>query len=128
MSAYDVIYMLKPKYEDKIRGGEGWWKLQWKPIWKETYSAYLSKGYNSWRLGLFYYNSDARNGWHRSYKHRTFEIYFFKWSFSCWIRYDFMVHKDGPSDMGVSKPLVLPGSGSNGIAQQITTELYKRDI
>lgn len=108
MSAYDVIYLLKPHYEDTRRGGNGWWKLKWRPIWRQTYSIYLTKSFNAYRLGIFCYKSDANNGWNRHYKHRTLELFFLNLGLSFWIRYDFIVHKDGPGDMGYSKPLVLP--------------------
>ena len=110
--SYEVIYMLKPKYEDLKRGGAGWWKLQWRPIWKQTFSAYYERRSSSW-FSFQLMNWDARNGWHRSYKHRLVFLTIFTFKFAAWVRWDFMVHKDGPSDASEKRPLNING-GING--------------
>ena len=107
MGCYDVIYMLKPDYEDIKNGGKDWWKLKWRPIWRETYSIYCRKRFSGFNIGITYNNSDARNGWHRYYKHRHLRIGLLLWEFEMWIRYDFIVHKDGPSDATERKPLSI---------------------
>lgn len=108
MNTYDVIYLLKPDYEDTKRGGKDWWKLTWRPIWRHTFSVYTSQWWGSgWSFGISYNNTDADNGWNRYYKHRSIRINLYRLDIHAWIRWDFIVHKDGPSDAGEKRPLVF---------------------
>lgn len=103
--SYDVLYMLEPEYEDLKRGGVGWYKLKWRPIWGHTF--YLCRYKHENLFGVRWYRCDQRNGYFRSYRH--LEVYigipFFILSF--WIKWDFMCHKEGPSDVRTRKPLDL---------------------
>lgn len=108
MSAYDVIYMLKPIKETE----PGWWKLKWKPIFKQTYSIYFSSHYNSWGFGIDAYEAGAHNGWNRSYDNFIFRIRFWNYSINFWVKWNFIVHEDGPSDMNEKRPLTIPPNKS----------------
>lgn len=97
---YDAIYLLKPVHQTE----PGWWKLKWRPLWRQTFSIYRS---SMPLLGLYWYRTDARNGWGRSYNHFTinFGLGFVSWSF--WIRWNFVVHSDGPSDLNPRRPITV---------------------
>lgn len=118
--SYEEIYKMKPLYEDLKRGGKGWWKLKWKPIWFGT--IYI---YNSWtfsKLGKVWWQKQpaylgldihtgygAMNGWNRSYDRVDISIGLIITTIRFWIKYNYIVHKDGPSDVGREnfKPLVF---------------------
>jgi len=105
---YDFIYKLKPLYEDLKRGGEGWWKLQWKPIKNGTYNLYVHSTMKSWScrmLGIRYYETGVHNGWHRSWDGFTVEIGFWFFTVNFWIIWNIVVHEDGPSDVSERKKL-----------------------
>jgi len=108
--SYDEIYKLKPLYEDLKRGGPGWYKLRWKPIWFGTIYIYPEWTFNKmgkiiWQrhpamLGLDIYNGNAaHNGWNRSYERLDITIGLIFVKIRIWIKYDYIVHKDGPSDV-----------------------------
>lgn len=104
MSCYDVLYMLRPVREVE----PGWWKLRWRPIWRHTFSIYRSR--TRWFFGVWAYRTDANNGWHRSYKHLTVRFGVPLITFEVWFRWDFVVHKDGPSDVRNARPIIIPES------------------
>jgi hypothetical protein len=107
INTYDVIYLLKPEKEVE----PGWWKLKWKPIFRQTYSFYCMKVWGSYGLAFYTWTSHAQNGWHRSFKHRHFELQILNYRFSFWVRWRFIVHQDGPSDATIKRPLDLSGVG-----------------
>lgn len=102
---YDVIYLLKLDYEEE----PDWWKLKWKPMYRHTYSFYFVKGVHRHSTGIRAYRADAKNGWNRSYKHLVISLFFSKWEVTFWIRWNFIVHKDGPGDIRDKRPLILSG-------------------
>ena len=115
---YDEIYKLKPLYEDLNRGGDGWYRLQWKPIWFGTFFIYpdwsfgkLGKHFwhrNPSMLGIdFWTGAHAHNGWNRSYDRVDISIGIIFVTIRFWIKYNYLVHKDGPSDVSDKKPLDL---------------------
>lgn len=106
MSAYDVIYLLKPHYETE----PNWWKLRWSPIWRHTFSFYRVGYTRWWNWGIRSYRCDANNGWGRSYSHWFLDLELAGHSFMFWIRWNFIVHKDGPLDVAEEnkRPLELP--------------------
>lgn len=101
---YEWIYKLKP-----IRETEGgWWKLKWKPIKMGTYNIYItscSKSWHSKMIGIRFYETNAHNGWHRYWDGLVLEIGFCFFIINFWIRWNIIVHKDGPSDITPTKPL-----------------------
>lgn len=110
---YPDIYALTPDYEYE----PGWWKLKWKPLWRKTYSVWSRKNYTCcgplWRsmaLGFRTHEASAHNGWNRSYQSQTLEVFLLFWTVTFWIKWNYRVHKDGPSDVPHDKqyPLVLP--------------------
>ena len=104
MTAYDVIYLLKPIKEVE----PGWWKLRWRPIWRHTFSIYTSKNFDWFTWGFRCVRCDAQNGWNRSYNHFVFDMDFGKLGgLNFWIRWNFIVHQDGPGDVSNPKPLNL---------------------
>ena len=102
--SYEVIYKLKPVSEVE----PDWWRLRWRPIWKHTFSIYILKSFGR-NFGFRTYSCDANNGWNRSYRHQFLEIEGFGYRITTWIRWRFIVHKDGPSDVADSdkRPLDL---------------------
>ena len=95
-----VFYMLRPIRENLKDGGPGWYNLRWRPIFRETFSAYVTP-FRSARLflGLKAYRCDRSNGWNGYYKHFFVEVGFLFFDVTAWIKWDFMVHKDGPTDI-----------------------------
>lgn len=110
-SGYDAIYKMKPLYEDRRRGGEGWYKLQWRPIWKGTFNLYWTKCWRGYRtLGVQISEAGgAHNGWGRSYDRLNVELFLYFLSIHFWAHFNFIVHKDGPSDITPMRPLTLTG-------------------
>lgn len=103
---YAAIYALKPAYEDLKDGGPGWYKLKWRPLWGKTFQFYFWKfDYGKSRLRVVDYG--AHNGWHRSYECKKLELGMFGHTIGFWFAWNFIVHKDGPGDMGFKKPLVI---------------------
>lgn len=105
---YSDIYSLRPLREDP-RGGTGWYKLQWRPIWRKTVSVYLDPYCRQNGIGLTWWRSDAANGWNRSFNCLHVRLVFLIWNIDGWIKWDYIVHKDGPSDSRVQRPLDLSG-------------------
>lgn len=54
------------------------------------------------------------DGWHRSYNHRHVDISFLKWTINFWIKWNYIVHKDGPSDVPNPKPLDFSATQAKG--------------
>lgn len=102
---YEDIYELKPVYETD----PGWWKLRWRPLWRKTFSVWFSR--YSTGLGFRWYRDDARNGWGRSFKRLSFDVLTPFGSINFWIKWNYVVHRDGPSDASPRQPLVLPDAG-----------------
>lgn len=109
--AYEAIYKMKPLYEDRRRGGVGWYKLQWRPIWRETFSIYCSKCWRGYRQIGFEIGElgSAHNGWGRYYDRLNIDVFLWLFSIHFWVHYNFIVHRDGPLDVSHPKPLVLTG-------------------
>ena len=110
IDSYDVFYMLPIAYEDTKRGGAGWYKLSWRPIWKQTYSLYVNETWKSWHshmLGFRWYRCDAHNGWGRSFNHLFIEMGLAAITITFWIRWNFMCMAEGPSDCKERRPLDL---------------------
>ena len=101
MRMYPDIYSLKPLREID----EDWWRLKWKPLWKKTFNLYVSPVYRTLGLGFRCWRGDARNGWNRSYKRLDIEVWLLFWTCSFWIKWDYIVHRGGPTDMGFLCPL-----------------------
>jgi len=119
--SYEEIYKMKPISEDK----EGWCKLMWKPIWFGTFFIYHEwsfgvMGKRIWHrnpclLGFtFYTGNGAHNGWHRSYDMLDISIGLIFVTIRFWIKYNYIVHKDGPSDVSDKKPLIIKKEEQNG--------------
>lgn len=104
---YPDIYALRPDYEIE----RGWWKLKWRPLWKKTFSFYLVKG-RSDVIAIRCGRNDARNGWGRYYKRFDFALIIFGFEPTFWVKWDYRVMADGPSDGGESVPLNLNGRAS----------------
>jgi len=102
VNCYDVIYKLDPVAEVE----PGWWRLRWRPIWRHTFSAYRCQWLKL--IGVEWWRSDARNGWNRSYKHFGIRIGVGFLVFEGWVKWNFVVHQDGPSDVSIRRPLELP--------------------
>jgi hypothetical protein len=105
MSFYDFIYKLKPAYEDIKDGGVGWYKLEWKPIKMGTWNFYIFSGHKLWSFDIW--ESNAHNGWNRYWDglHIRLGLYFIEINF--WVRWNICVHKDGPADASIKRPLDL---------------------
>lgn len=105
---YDDIYALKPKREELKRGGPGWWSLTWRPLWRKTYSVYWSKYHRG--FGFRWYECGAHNGWGRYYDGFTIELFTPVGMLAGWIKWNYMVMAEGPSDVPDNKrrPLTLP--------------------
>ena len=103
----DPIYALRPSHHV----GEGWWKLAWRPIWRSTYSLYWDDVFHwsSFGLRVHTFRMDARNGWHRSYKHAMVRVSLLWWTLNIWVKWGFVVHQEGPSDTPDRRPLDLSG-------------------
>jgi len=95
---YDEIYLLKPMYED-MRGGPGWYKLKWRPLWKKTLNVYNEWSFRSYGFGVMWWRDDADNGWNRSYKCIRVRITLINFTISAWIKWDYMVHRDVLSEV-----------------------------
>lgn len=103
---YHEIYKMKVAYEDLKRGGKGWYKLKWKPIWFGTYYLWISKPYKTYRLGFEFHTAySAHNGWGRSYDRIDITISLIFYSLSFWIKYNYIVMASGPSDVKEPKPI-----------------------
>jgi len=98
--SYGFIYKLKPHNEVE----PGWWKLKWKPIFKHTWNVFVYRGK---LFGFRTYRIDANNGWHRSYKHLFVELDVLFKKITFWVKWDIVVHEDGPSDMKPRKSLFI---------------------
>lgn len=104
---YLDIYALKPVKEVE----PGWWKLRWRPLWKKTFSLYSL----SWERGLGFLlhwgrSNGAHNGWNRSWDAVDFRLLTPFGAWNGWIKYNYIVHKDGPSDVpdADKAPLEIP--------------------
>lgn len=119
---YDAIYEMKVGKEIE----KGWYKLKWQPIWRGTYSFYISTPWwssygsfwhnlgtwfknTSFGFGIWGYRSDATNGWGRSYKHGHIYIRLICITINFWIAWRFHVMGIGPQDVAEKdkKPLDL---------------------
>lgn len=106
---FDVFYKLPIAYEDRREGGQGWYKLSWRPIWKHTFSLHGETILRRPRvptLGIRGYRCDAR-GWGRSYKHLAIEIGLLFVTIHFWVRWKFVVIGEGPMDEEPRRPLDL---------------------
>lgn len=115
---YPEIYAMTPMFEKE----PGWWKLKWKPIWRETISAYVRRSYSHrgrwWHtvgFGISYRLDGAHNGWGRSYDSFSVDVRFLHWTFSAWIKWNYIVMAEGPSDGGEMVPLTLPSANDAGV-------------
>jgi hypothetical protein len=101
---YPEIYAMEPHREVE----PGWWSLKWKPIRKGTFHFYCF----TWEknLGLYIRFNRIQNGWGRSYKRLDFNLGLGFRTYNAWIKYDYLVHKDGPSDVPDQdrRPLNIP--------------------
>lgn len=110
MGSYDVFYHLPVAYEDLKRGGPGWYKLSWRPIFKETYSVYVEKTVRPWScyfIGLRFYWNHAHNGWGRSWDGFCAELGLAAITIHVWMRWNFLCMAEGPSDEKPPRPLDL---------------------
>jgi hypothetical protein len=99
---YPDIYSLKPDYETE----QGWWKLKWRPLWKKTFRISLGS-WQHYGLGFRFCFSGAHNGWGRSFDQCWFDFHFLVWELRGWVRWNYIVMAEGPSDMGSVKwPIV----------------------
>lgn len=98
---YFEIYEMKPVKEVE----PGWWKLRWKPIRLGTWHFYAFTWEKS--LGILAYWGGAHNGWHRSYDRFDLRIGLGFRTYNFWIKWNYIVHKDGPSDVATPRPLTL---------------------
>ena len=102
---HDIVYYMLPiAYEDTKRGGIGWYKLSWRPIWRGTFSFFISHHH---LFGIYCYRCDADNGWGRFYKHLYIEFGLAAITIAFWIKWDFLCHKDGPMDSSIRRPLAV---------------------
>lgn len=113
MNTYDAIYLMKPSkrliYNDQETD---WYHLKWRPIRKGTFNIYLKKYYGGHFFKVSFAEWDARNGWGRSWKHRlVFVNFFYTFQFCSWVKWDFIVHKDGPSDLEPRRPIIKESEG-----------------
>ena len=90
-----------------------WYKLKWKPIKskpftdppiKGTWNIYISRGGAS-GLGFRTYNCDDNHGYGGSYKHKFFEVWLIFCEITFWIKWNIVVHKNGPIDTSTPHPL-----------------------
>jgi len=109
---YDWIYKLPVGKEQK--NDPGWYRLKWRPVKRGTCNIYFTDCHHSWRtkmIGVRWGEASAHNGWHRYWDgfYSEFGFYFFILNF--WIRWNIIVHKDGPSDVKEKdrKPLNIRG-------------------
>ena len=102
---YPDIYSLEPLKEIE----PGWWKLKWKPLWRKTFSLYFSSKYSRrYGFGLRFYFGGAHNGWGRGFDQVWFDLNLLIWELNGWVRWNYIVMAEGPSDMGSVKwPLSL---------------------
>ena len=116
-TCYPEIYAMEPAYEKE----PGWWKLKWRPIFgpKGTYAVYWMNPFMDhcgrwWKssrgLGVKWGFHGAHNGWNRSYECFAIEFILLFGSLNFWIKWNYVVHKDGPMDGGEPVPLTLPGA------------------
>lgn len=108
---YKVLYLLKPNREVE----PDWWSLRWRPIWRETVSAYIENNLHRWSIGTFglgfkMYRSDAYNGWGRRWKHWTIALNIAWWTAHLWVRWGFVVHRSGPLDQQPREPINVGGA------------------
>lgn len=106
--SYEDIYALKPAYQTE----PGYWKLQWRPLWRKTFSVYVSRSWASYGLGINWGTwGSTHNGWNRSYDRFDFSVRFFQWTINFWIKWNYIVHESGPSDVRAEdrRPLNLEG-------------------
>lgn len=113
--SYEDIYSLVPDYEIE----PGWWKLKWKPLWRKTFSIYISRGYRCTGFGARWYERGAHNGWGRSYNAYQFEFLLFTWTLNFWIKWNYCVMAEGPSDQSPLRPIIPKKQGVS------TTEVIK---
>jgi hypothetical protein len=105
---YEFIKSLKVEKER----AQDWYKLKWRPI-KTTDSK--DGTWNMWvakytpLLGLRWYANNADNGWGRRWNEVHVEIGFGFFTICGWIRWNIVVHKDGPMDGYERVPLDLMG-------------------
>jgi hypothetical protein len=103
---YEDIYALTPIREVQ----PDWWKLAWRPLWRKTFSTYWS----GWSrgVGIYAYWERTRNGWGRSYSRLDFVISTPFGRLNMWLKWNYVVHKDGPFDVAESerRPLSLPNT------------------
>jgi len=116
--SYSWIYKLKPVKEVE----PGWWKLRWRPVKNTikndggTWNVYFETGVcgGPWRwwgmLGIQMWKNGAHNGWHRSYDRFDVRIGLLFLVINFWVKWNIIVHKDGPSDVAPEKrrPLEVP--------------------
>ena len=106
---YDFIYKLKIVKEDIKHGGEGWYRLRWRPIKNGTYNFYISRRWNGCRsIGIRIFEQSTHNGWARGWDGIGIDIDCFFFDIHFWAIYNILVHKDGPSDVSHRKPLDIP--------------------
>lgn len=110
---YSFIYELPVLYEDLKVGGDGWYRLGWRPIWKGNFNIYLTNQLWKWSgslkfVGFRWYDTGAHNGWNRSWDAKHMELGFFFFTLNIWLIYNVIVHKDGPSDGSKRRPLTIP--------------------
>ncbi len=91
-----IFHKLKPVKEFE----PNWWTLKWKPIKNGTWNLYTSKGYIGYRrFGLKIEESNAHNGWGRSWDGFSIRLYLYWIEIDFWLHYNFMCMTDGPADV-----------------------------
>ena len=103
---YEYVYALTPVREVE----PNWWKLRWRPIRHRgidregTWSIHTSRRYRNYRpIGLRISKSGAHNGWGRSWDSWEIEISLWWVTVTAWVKYNIIVHKDGPLDVSDEK-------------------------
>ena len=105
--SYDWIYKLKPVKEVE----PGWWKLRWRPIKNRidvphnggTWNIYreqhgwVHKWWHMW--GIQMWKTGVHNGWHRGWDRFDMRLGFGPIVINFWIKWNIIVHEDGPSDL-----------------------------
>jgi len=102
-------YKLKPIKEVE----PDWYKLKWKPIKYGTYNIWFYSAFKSYLptylIGLRFWTSGYNRGWGKQWKGISVEFGLLFFEIHFWIRWNIIMHKDGPFDCEEKRPLDLSG-------------------